>query len=778
MKYIKIIILFLIFGLLNLSCPAPPPPPPIVSTSISPLPSVSGSILPVSKPETSKDSKDTEQKNLGIIKYNNVPLEGVEIFLPFLELKTVSNNKGEWAIDKIPVGTHLLKAIYTDEAGRQKKYVTNINVIEGGNKAIDINLQNSGAVIGYVALSDNPGNPGGINIYCKEDVTYVNKSDEKGKVNLTNVPPGKQTIIISKAGYYSKIFDVNVNSDKAVFLNDNKVITLEPRKERKIIGGVVDNENKRIIGVSVSIDDEHVTCTDVDGTYVLGNIPEGEHVVKFFHPYYKLSLINLNETNTEINTMLEYKESIKAGSIWGVLKDDFAIPLEDIDVVLEPGSIMKKTSSGGAFGFSDVMPGEYVINIFSTNYCTKVIPVTVPNDKTVKLKRDIILDPIIDSQCISYSNLEDSCYADNSNILDDSKDITAPDIDNSGILVPNGRIFQSIRKCGIEINLSGIIAPETNTPIDISSEDMMVVEDTQVKSFKVIKKFRPMVDIVFLINTDSQMPETTLNSIISTFQDFVKDLDERNINFQIGCIAYSDKIDPTKNPAGIDSGEPAAYTVVGFEPITNKGVDILTFLNKLTPAFKGVSGSGLSKGLLDSIAWAYNSGKGTSESGVIISNLGWRKYSQKIFIVITNTSAWEKAGKIGDTTVSATSPWTIKSISEFLRGDAIVHVVSPDRLPLTVYSGDPKGLAVPFEKANLNGDKSMGTGGTWTAFPMDKNLDLSKLPVSAAIENSFLIQFIGNVADKPENALEHSIRVIINHKKTGKKGETVLKLKY
>ena len=80
-------------------------------------------------------------------------------------MKTVSDSKGKWTLDKLPEGTYLLKATYTDDYGRTKKYVSNIKTESEAN--IEIALKNSGAIAGYVMLSDKPTEQAGIDIFIK-----------------------------------------------------------------------------------------------------------------------------------------------------------------------------------------------------------------------------------------------------------------------------------------------------------------------------------------------------------------------------------------------------------------------------------------------------------------------------------------------------------------------------------------------------------------------------------------------------------------------------------
>lgn len=87
-----------------------------------------------------------------------------------------------------------------------------------------------------------------------------------------------------------------------------------------------------------------------------------------------------------------------AGAIKGLVRNANDIPIEDVNIVIVTGSthqdIAALTGADGAFGFSSLQPGNYVIKAFGSEMESEDIPVRVLPKKTafveIWLEADIV----------------------------------------------------------------------------------------------------------------------------------------------------------------------------------------------------------------------------------------------------------------------------------------------------------------------------------------------------------------------------------------------------
>jgi hypothetical protein len=122
--------------------------------------------------------------------------------------------------------------------------------------------------------------------------------------------------------------------------------------------------------------------TDADGGYSLG-VPDGTHTVR-------VDAVGYEPFETTVEVGVEERVRLDAelvpiprGAIAGTVAGEDGAPLGDVGVTLSgPQEAEANTAADGTFGFSDLLPGDYVLTVGTTGYLTQEVPVTVLRGET------------------------------------------------------------------------------------------------------------------------------------------------------------------------------------------------------------------------------------------------------------------------------------------------------------------------------------------------------------------------------------------------------------
>ena len=318
----------------------------------------------------------------------------------------------------------------------------------------------------------------------------------------------------------------------------------------------------------------------------------------------------------------------------------------------------------------------------------------------------------------------------------------------------------------IRINLGGLLDPVTNLPINYSSSNLTIVEDSIVQGILITSGGTTTlgIDLVFCIDVTGSMG-TEITGVTNSVLAFIDTLRSKNLDVNCGVVAYADNND-TRIPEsinGISNGnDPGAFVIVQYRELNNDLTQtgpIYTFINGLYASYLGYIGGDLPEGGFDALWYAY-------------SNFSWRPGAQRIFIVITDAPSWGKYAPYGSGTTR--SPWRTDSLAQVLSGHATVHVVSKSGLFSDSYnvSGktkdnpvlglgeyDMKYLAIAgsFVQNSIT-YYSDGTGGTWTPLPSNGYVNLTTLPISTVLASSSLVEFVTN----QPHGTEKTVRIVVD----------------
>jgi len=268
----------------------------------------------------------------------------------------------------------------------------------------------------------------------------------------------------------------------------------------------------------------------------------------------------------------------------------------------------------------------------------------------------------------------------------------------------------------IQMNLTGLVNPVTNQPITLSAQqNIYVTEDGKVKGLLVTKVGSGTTlkaDIVFTIDVSGSMGEEA-DSVAASIIKFAQKLQSSGLDVQFGCVGYYGDVEGAINFTNAQKLE--------------------TFLNRSYGTYRAEGFSGPDSAALQNNASTFHGNHGTSDEngvvGILFANkhFSWRQGAQKIFVNFTDES----------TQPTNIAQWATQEICSKLGGAATVHTVwSGDADTANAYYWTPLQDERPW-------DMSKCTGGTVVLVPYDATgLDLSKLPVTGALSNSYLVEFM------------------------------------
>ena len=255
----------------------------------------------------------------------------------------------------------------------------------------------------------------------------------------------------------------------------------------------------------------------------------------------------------------------------------------------------------------------------------------------------------------------------------------------------------------IGINLQNKEELARRTTILLDGENQIFVFEP-AKSETIIKT-----DIVILLDVTKSMARE-IKGVKNSLVNFIKYLNERNIDVKVGVVTFADKI-------------------IDFHPLTNdfsEKSSIMKYLKKLYPAYMGEGGKRYPEDGLSALLFAAN-------------KMDWREESNKTFILITDAKMHYK----GDGSKEHNCPINWENFREKFKGLFSVHCICPEK---------PEGkenYLNPIEIANE-------FSGTINIITKKGIFDLSNLPLAHAIATPDRL-----VIAKSKNTGEHKIEIYI-----------------
>lgn len=296
----------------------------------------------------------------------------------------------------------------------------------------------------------------------------------------------------------------------------------------------------------------------------------------------------------------------------------------------------------------------------------------------------------------------------------------------------------------IKVNLLGLVNPNTLQPLELSADytssdyNTFLTEDDILKGIKLTKVGSGTVlktDIVFVVDNSGSMDQEA-DSVAASIIDFANFLSNSGLDAVFGCVGYYGNVNGAINLTDVSN--------------------LSNYLNRSYGTYRTYGFSGPDSAMLETAAYGYASGV-YNENGVVgilfaDSLFAWRVGSQRVFINFTDEP----------TQPSNLYDWSTAYLCSYMLGRATVHTVFSE--DTTYYSSYWQDLVNerPWKMSEC-------TGGTVKFVDSyASNLDLTNLPVSGALANSYLLEF---VTSSPAD----SHTVIITIKESDADGKIVYK---
>jgi hypothetical protein len=292
----------------------------------------------------------------------------------------------------------------------------------------------------------------------------------------------------------------------------------------------------------------------------------------------------------------------------------------------------------------------------------------------------------------------------------------------------------------IRINLLGIINPTTGQPMQFTAnQTVFVTEDTVLKGIKVTAAGGTTVltaDVVFVVDNSGSMGQEA-DSVAAKIIAFANYLQVSGLDVRVGCVGH---------------GYSSDARIYGALDLTT-AANLQTYLSRSSGITRTVGFTGADSARFATAASTFGHSGGGENSVVGIffadSLFSWRSAANRVYVIFTDEPT-QPGGFAYWSTEGLCSRWTA--------GRGTIHTVFSEDTTFTswtnLYSERPWAL-------------SWCTGGTTKFIPSSAaGLDLTTLPVTGALANSSLVEF---VSANPNVA--HTVTITV--KVTGADGKTV-----
>ncbi len=205
----------------------------------------------------------------GIVTYQGVPEEGVQVSIPELEKSDTTDSEGSYQLSGIPGGTDKKYNVLFQKEGRineeRQVLVNQDSVIQD----IELDLPTEATITGVVTYEGVPEEGVEVSIPVLEKSIFT---DSQGSYQLSGIPGGIYTIVCSKEGKIEAEKEVPVYMESVIH---NFAFGIPTEAS---ITGVVTFNGVPEEGVQVSIPElEKSDTTDSEGSYQLSGIPGGTY---------------------------------------------------------------------------------------------------------------------------------------------------------------------------------------------------------------------------------------------------------------------------------------------------------------------------------------------------------------------------------------------------------------------------------------------------------------------------------------------------------------------
>lgn len=324
---------------------------------------------------------------------------------------TVTDNNGDYVINGV-TGYHDIWATNNNNS-MVSPYVP-VPLSEGVSDYVALALGQASKITGSIKYGSS--GISGVSISAEDVNTGSLVSAytlEGGSFTIPGMQTGNYNIIVYKEGYsvIGSLPTVSVSELGALYTVDDILLTFT---NNSLSGTVVDDVTGAGIGeAEVSLYSNEVeiktTTSDGGGGFIFSGLEDGDYLLSASHPGY---VVLTNQVPVTLSSGTSDPVSIalvaKAFTIFGTIKDQNSLPLEDVIVTLSPeGSPVVETTSDnlGSYTFDGLSEGTYSLSITKQNYESDSDVISLTNTTSV-VERNFYLtaDPSLVSGIFSIDN--------------------------------------------------------------------------------------------------------------------------------------------------------------------------------------------------------------------------------------------------------------------------------------------------------------------------------------------------------------------------------------
>lgn len=293
--------------------------------------------------------------------------------------------------------------------------------------------------------------------------------------------------------------------------------------------------------------------------------------------------------------------------------------------------------------------------------------------------------------------------------------------------------------------------------IQYSQENLTIVEDEVVQGKLILEGSTLKADIAFIIDNTGSMRDEILG-VRQSVLNFVEALQGGSQDISAGVVAFNDglRVDFSNDVEASDSrAKPAVHSYIDLSSDFSESADLNAFISSLTAGDPGNNRD------FPELAFA----------GVDYARrtFSWRDNAQRIYILITDDSAWGRGYPANNDKGIDEDYFTDISLGQILKDEgAVVHVYSPapkpeNRLSVGEYNVQPL--------AEL-------TGGIWNELDRGGEFDLLELGIVDITLASARVEFVKNGDSQTTRARQ--VRVVVSVLNNGQivNGERSIELVY
>ncbi|MGD1889533.1 MAG: vWA domain-containing protein [Cyclobacteriaceae bacterium] len=295
------------------------------------------------------------------------------------------------------------------------------------------------------------------------------------------------------------------------------------------------------------------------------------------------------------------------------------------------------------------------------------------------------------------------------------------------------------------------------TVVQYSQENLTIVEDEVVQGKLILEGSTLKADIAFIIDNTGSMREE-IRGVRESVLTFVEALQSGSQDVSAGVVAFNDGL-RAGFPNGVEASDarakPAVHSYIDLSSDFSEPGDLYTFISSLTASDPGNNFD------FPELAFA----------GVDYARrtFSWRDDAQRIYILITDDSAWGRGFPANNDKGIDEDYFTDVSLGQLLNDEgSVVHVYSPapkpeNRLRVGEYNVQPL--------AEL-------TGGIWNELDRRGEFDLLELGIVDITLASARVEFVKN--GDPQTTRSRQERVVVSTLDNGQviNGERTIELVY